>query len=233
MQRETSVNISAPCPLCRFGNTAPHFEDATSRYLRCPDCTLIHRDASQWPTLEEERSRYLLHRNDPGDVGYVAFLRQLSDAVISQLRSDAQGLDFGCGPAPVLSSMLTSAGFPCEPYDPLFFPRDELLLRSYDFVVCSEVVEHLHDPAGAFALLGELLAKGGVLGIMTRFYPAPASFGSWWYRRDATHVCFYSESVMRWIAERQGWDVDFPAPDVTLFRVSPPSRASAESTRDT
>lgn len=136
---------------------------------------------------------------------------------MERLEPGARGLDFGCGPAPVLSELLTSAGFPCAAYDP-FFARDETLLdERYDYVTCSEVAEHAHDPAEMFATLHRLLGPGGVLGVMTTFYQNRAAFADWWYRRDPTHVCFYNEDTMRWIGERHGWMTDFPAPNVTLF----------------
>ena len=137
----------------------------------------------------------------------------------------ARGLDFGCGPAPVLASLLTNAGYPCAAYDPLFAPDAALLDERYDFVACSEVVEHVHDPAGVFARFGRLLGRGGLLGVMTRFHDIDTPFATWWYRRDPTHVCFYAEATMRWIAAGRGWEVSFPRPDVALFSVPTPDPA--------
>lgn len=117
----------------------------------------------------------------------------------------------------MLAGIMADAGFPCEAYDPFFFPNAALLTRSYDYVACSEVVEHSYDPAGTFSLFHRLLASGGLLGVMTRFYGHEAPFGEWWYRRDPTHVCFFAESTMRWIARRHGWKVEFPRPHVALF----------------
>ena len=211
--------FSEECPLCGLILASAYFDDGTSRYSRCPECTLIFRDPAQWPTAEQERSRYLLHANDASHAGYVAFLRQLADAVTPRLEKGACGLDFGCGPTPVLSSLLADAGFPCEAYDPFFAPDEELLRKVYAFVVCSEVAEHLHDPGATLALFGRLLERGGVLGVMTRFYPVQESFATWWYRRDSTHVCFYAESTMRWIANRYGWAIEFPGPHITVFSI--------------
>lgn len=116
-----------------------------------------------------------------------------------------------------MAAILTAAGFPCESYDPLFKPDDDLLERRYDYVTCCEVVEHVYAPARLFATFTELLEPGGLLGVMTRFYPEDTPFGEWWYRRDPTHVCFYTPATMRWIAEKHGWTASSPHPDVTLF----------------
>ena len=123
----------------------------------------------------------------------------------------------GCGPVPVLSERLTSAGFPCVAYDPFFAPDDARLATQYDYVTCFEVAEHARDPANLFATLRHLLAPGALLGAMTRFYGDEKAFADWWYRRDPTHVCFYTESTVRWTGEQHEWRTDFPQPNVTRF----------------
>lgn len=212
----------SPCPLCGAPTLA--LPDATReppRYFRCPDCALIHLGAAHRLSRDDERSRYLLHENDGNDSGYVNFLKRLADPMMERLRPAARGLDFGCGTAPVLSEMLTAAGFPCDAYDPFFAPDESLLDKHYDFVSCSEVVEHAHEPDRMFATLRQMLSPGGILGVMTMFHPGEAAFADWWYRRDPTHVCFYEEATMRWIGERYGLLTDFPAPNVTIFTAPP------------
>lgn len=163
--------------------------------------------------------RYGEHQNDDADERYATFLRRLADPLQERLIPGAHGLDFGCGPTPTLGRLMTEAGLPCVSYDPLFRPDESLLDRCYRFVACSEVVEHLHTPADTFAAFRRLLARGGTLGVMTRFHGVEAPFDTWWYRRDPTHVCFYAENTMRWIARRYGWIVAFPRPHVAIFDV--------------
>lgn len=206
------------CPLCGMESggvwyLSPHSES----YFRCGECTLAWRARDERLGASAERARYELHENNPNDAEYVRFLRRLADPVIERLPASARGLDFGSGPTPVLAELLSSAGFPCVSYDPFFAANDALLDARYEFVTCCEVIEHVYRPAEVFALFQRLLRPGAVAGLMTRFYPDDDSFADWWYRRDPTHVCFYTESTMRWIGDRHGWRTEFPAPNVTLF----------------
>lgn len=208
--------FESPCTLC--GSTVEQINTTDgARYFICPRCALIHLDPARRLSATAELARYQLHENDPNDQEYVRFLRRLADPVAERLPAGAVGLDFGCGPSPALSGLLTNAGFPSEAYDPIFAADESLLKRQYEFVTCCEVVEHVHDPARTFTDLRRLLAPGGLLGVMTRFYPGSDAFDDWWYRRDPTHVCFYNETTMRWIARHHGLSVEFPRPDVALF----------------
>ncbi len=208
------------CPLGAASPAHSFLVDGARAYLRCGRCSLVFlRPADRIPPLAEVM-RYLEHRNSADDAGYVAFLSRLADPVSERLPAGARGLDFGCGPAPVLARLLTDRGLPCASYDPLFLPDERRLEETYDFVTCSEVVEHVHDPRALLERLAGLVAPGGLLAIMTRFHGIEAPFERWWYRRDPTHVCFYDERTMRWIAGRFGWTLELPRDHVALFRTA-------------
>ena len=83
------------------------------------------------------------------------------------------------------------------------------------------MIEHLHGPAAIFEQLDRLLRPGGWLGLMTRFQDDDASFPTWYYRRDPTHVVFYREETLRWIAETMGWSCEIPELHVALMRKQP------------
>ena len=205
------------CPLCGHERSTLRHADSAREYRRCPECALIFVPASMRPGREEEHARYRLHDNRRDDRRYVAFLDRLAEPLRARLEPGARGLDFGCGPTPVLAEMLSAAGHPTVSYDPFFAPEASLLETTYDFIACSEVAEHLHDPRAVFEGFARMLRSGGMLGIMTRFHGVEAPFETWWYTRDPTHVCFYAEETMRWIAAWQGWTVDFTAGNVVLF----------------
>jgi 2-polyprenyl-3-methyl-5-hydroxy-6-metoxy-1,4-benzoquinol methylase len=135
------------CPLCA-GRRTEHFAKVQQRdYWRCSDCALRFLDAAQRPDPETQRAEYLLHRNTPADAGYRRFLSRLAQPLLERLPLASDGLDYGCGPGPVLAGMLAAAGHQVALYDPLFRDDATALARRYDFVTCTEVVEHFHEPA--------------------------------------------------------------------------------------
>lgn len=127
------------------------------------------------------------------------------------------GLDYGCGPGPTLSVMLEERGFAMEIYDPFFAPEAGVLQRCYDFITCTETVEHFHSPADEFNQLNRLLRPGSWLGVMTEMMPEEGAFADWYYVRDPTHVCFYRRQTMDWLARNYGWSAQFPHRNVALF----------------
>ncbi len=215
---ETESLDDHACPLCGAHALSPLLRDAGRRFFRCSRCDLVSVHPADRPTRSEEAQRYLAHENDRADDGYVRFLRRLADPICAVVPFGAHGIDVGCGPAPVLAELLTQGGRPTESYDPLFFPRGDLLNDTYDFVTCCEVVEHAHDPAGLFALLAGLIRSGGTIAVMTSLHDATTQFETWWYARDITHVCFFSARTMSWIGGRFGLEFELAAPTVVLFR---------------
>ena len=123
--------------------------------------------------------------------------------------------------------MLREAGHPMRVWDPFFAPDPDALARRYDFVTCTEVVEHFHAPAAEFARLDGLLRPGGWLGITTCLQTEDARFAAWHYRRDPTHVVFYRAATFRAIAARFGWRCELPAKDVVLMHKPAPPVAAA------
>lgn len=202
------------CPVCRNLETRSFFPG----YRLCPKCEAVFLEPDQLPGPEEERERYLLHENDPTDPDYRGFLSRLANPLLKRLPPDREGLDYGCGPGPALARIMEEAGHRIRLYDPFFFPDRGVLERSYDFITCTETAEHFHDPAREFARLDRLLKPGGWLGIMTAFRPDNGDFPDWHYRRDLTHVVFYREATFRRLAERFGWQCEFPAQDIFLAR---------------
>ena len=114
--------------------------------------------------------------------------------------------------------MMEEMGFSTAVYDPYFAPGTRALEREYDFVTCSETVEHFSRPGAEFARLAGLLRPGGWLGVMTSIYRDETPFGRWYYARDPTHVAFYRDETMDWLARRYSWALERPHPNVALFR---------------
>ena len=205
------------CPLCAEAATQPFQHVAGRDYHRCPSCQATFLDPAQRPERQREHDHYRGHHNCPDDPTYRAFLRRLAEPLLARLAAASSGLDYGCGPGPALARMLEEAGHSVALYDPLFAADTAALQRQYDFVACSEVVEHFHQPATEFARLDGLLRPGGLLAVMTSFQSDDAHFAGWHYRRDPTHVIFYREATFHHLAARFGWRCEIPARNVALL----------------
>jgi len=205
-----------PCPLC---DTRPHtFAARRDRtWFRCPHCALVFLDPARRPGPEEEIARYRLHRNSSDDPGYTAFLQPLVSAIARFVEPGAKGIDYGCGPVPVLSELLSQAGYPTAYYDPFFFPDAAVLADRYDFVACCEVAEHAFSPRQLFERMGDLMRTPGIMAVMTQLYDDAPDFADWWYTRDITHVSFYSSHTMQWIADEFDWMLHRPAANIAVF----------------
>lgn len=206
------------CPLCAAPDPSPFAEAHGRTYYECGRCRLLAMAPADRPSAAEERARYETHQNDPADPGYRGFLNRLAAPLIERLPAGAEGLDYGSGPGPTLSLILDKAGHPTAIYDPFFAPDRSPLDRTYEFITCTETAEHFHAPGEEFTRLNALLRPGGWLGLMTEVWDASQPFESWWYARDATHVCFYSANTLLWIGRRFGWEMERPHRNVALFR---------------
>lgn len=214
--------LPAPCcPVCEDRATHAFVTVDERAYWRCQYCQATFLEPSQRPDPETEKAEYDQHDNDVADPGYRRFLARLADELIPRLRPGDRVLDFGCGPGPALVAMLREAGAAADGYDPFYAPGETLLEHPYEAITCTEVLEHLHDPAAIFRLLDQLLAPGGWLGVMTCFQTDDDRFASWHYRRDPTHVVFYREATLRQVAARFGWYCAVPRKDVALMRKPP------------
>lgn len=209
------------CPVCETEGCQPFQTVGERDYWRCPTCVCTFLEPDQRPGPEAELAEYRLHQNTPDQPGYRGFLERLTTPLLQRLNGPSDGLDFGCGPGPVLAGLLREAGHSVALYDPFFQPDESVLSKTYQFVTCTEVVEHFHHPAAEFRRLAGLLAPGSWLALMTGFQTDDALFAGWHYRRDPTHVVFYREATLRWLARRHGWHCEIPCPNVALMHKPP------------
>jgi len=206
------------CPLCRREDPELYFEGKNRVYLSCPDCCLVFVPAAFYLTLKAEKKEYDLHTNDTTDPGYRRFLSRLSKPMLERLGAGQKGLDFGCGPGPLLHHLLQNHGHTVDLYDPFYVNDTDVFSNKYDFITATEVVEHLHHPGQIFDTLFGLLRCGGWLGIMTKLVRDKESFSHWHYIRDLTHVCFYSRTTFAYIAQRHNSSLFFIGDDVILLQ---------------
>ncbi len=136
---------------------------------------------------------------------------------MERVPAGAEGLDFGCGPGPVLATLLTAEGRRTVCYDPYYAPDEQVFSRTYDFITASEVLEHLHHPRFELDRLFRALRPGGWLGVMTQAPPEGDGFERWPYLRDRTHVAFYSRATFEFVAAHWAATPVFLAGGVTLL----------------
>jgi SAM-dependent methyltransferase len=139
------------------------------------------------------------------DIGYQEFVKPLITKVCEDFEGSARGLDYGAGTGPVAAMLLEAAGYTMKLYDPFFHNHPEVLKETYNFAICCEVIEHFHQPLKEFRALHTYLLPGGVLYCMTDLIDNQREFEQWHYKNDPTHVVFYSEKTLLWIAREIGF----------------------------
>ncbi|MDY0212030.1 MAG: class I SAM-dependent methyltransferase [Desulfuromonadaceae bacterium] len=220
------------CPLCAGNETSLFYRDTLGKrrrrtrqscskvmrdYYRCTRCGLVFVPPEFLLEPEGEKHIYDQHQNSLADPGYCRFLAQLCEPMYARLSATAHGLDFGSGPEPALAMLFEARGHQMHIYDPYYAPQRWVLEQTYEFITCSEVIEHIYAPAEALDSLWGSLAPGGLLGIMTSLVPDAAAFATWRYKDDPTHVRFYSKRTFEWLAHKWNASVEFVEHGVIVF----------------
>jgi hypothetical protein len=149
--------------------------------------------------------------------------------------------------ASIASAIETTTDATCTSPDSESSPSFSILRpRMYDFVTCTEAIEHFTHPMKEWTLLLSLLKpaidgneekgivgeerskSGGLLGIMTKLASHDEkTFSNWWYKRDPTHVSFFSRETFAWLADRDALELTIIGDDVIILQkklVSGPER---------
>ncbi len=209
--------MDAHCPLCHFEKIQPYYQNKGVSYLSCGQCDLVFMSKAHYLSDSEEKLRYDTHQNNPDDKHYQAFLSQVFDPVMAYIGVSAKGLDFGSGPGPTLSLMFEKQGHQVDLCDGFYANNPVVFSNQYDFITATEVLEHLSNPRFELARLFTMLKKGGVLAVMTQMITQEVNFASWYYKNDPTHICFFSQQTMRYLAQQWGVNVKFFGGNVALF----------------
>ncbi len=207
------------CPLCDSEQVSHYHTDKYRAYWQCQRCKLVFVGNDSLLKTEDEKSFYDLHENDIYDERYRRFLSRVADPICSRVPANAQGLDFGCGPGPALAHMLKEAGMQMSLYDIYYFPDEAPLQQQHDFMVSTEVIEHIYDPDTVWKSWLKLVKPGGWIGLMTKMVKDVDAFAKWHYKNDFTHVRFYSRSTFQYLAERDKLELEFIGNDVILLRI--------------
>lgn len=202
------------CVLCESEKT--YVIPECDKYVHCTVCDLRFLFPHHRLSMSDEKDRYLLHNNDVNDSRYQDFVRPLYNEIVTRAPKKSLGLDYGAGPGPVLTKLLTDSDYKIKLYDPAFlntpFPTHEPL----DFIFASESAEHFFSPKKEFLQMKSALKKDGFIAIMTSLFTEKIVFSQWHYRKDPTHVCFYSENTFAWLKT----ELQFKKLDVVFPRIA-------------
>jgi hypothetical protein len=211
--------MNETCPLCHHQQTHLFYRGHQRSYLRCQNCDLIFVSRGDLLSPQQEKARYDLHQNNPEDAGYRQFLNQFVQPLHKRIGPPPQhGLDFGSGPGPVLAMILEKQGYKMSLYDPYYSPDPAVLENTYDFVTCTETIEHFNNPDKEWGLMLSLLKPGAWLGIMTQLVEDPQYFPRMHYITDRTHVSFFSRQTFQYLADRDDLHLEIEADNLIFLK---------------
>ncbi len=196
----------ASCKICSNKTKKIYDSQYDQNYYYCDNCEFICLEENKIISSAQEKKEYQFHQNNFENDGYVNMFRKFIDKAIRPHKSSIKtALDFGSGPGPVLAELLKQEGFETDVYDKYFSPEKIHLNKKYDLITATELFEHLKAPLPTLKLLKSLLNKNGIIAIMTLFHKNDIEeFKKWWYRRDSTHISFYTPKTFECMANLLG-----------------------------
>ena len=193
------------CKICDCDTKSFNDPQLNKHYYHCLNCDCIALDPTYFLSLEKENALYNNHQNSLENSGYVKMFEDFLDYFWDDLSNKERSLDFGSGPTPVLSQLLHKRGTYVDCYDKFYQPIKCFENQSYDFITSTEVFEHLDDPQATLTLLANHLKPKGIIALMTLFHQNDQEhFLKWWYRRDPTHIIFYTPKTLEILAKKCG-----------------------------
>tara|TARA_Y100000588_G_scaffold328715_1_gene364448 strand:- start:1818 stop:2471 length:654 start_codon:yes stop_codon:yes gene_type:complete len=196
---ELIMFLSTKCHICKCSSVLEFLEADNRKYFLCENCEFIFVPKQFWVSKTEEKLRYKQHRNDSNDKGYVEFLSQITEPIKKFIQEGSHGIDYGCGPNSVLSDILIKAKMHMTQYDPFFYPK--FPNDRFDFLLSTETFEHFQNPLKEIRNISSIVHSQGLIGIMTSFWQKDIFIKNWHYRRDKTHICFYTLRTFEYIAD--------------------------------
>ncbi len=191
------------CKVCN--NATKRVKDKMQKksYRLCHNCQAIMMQKNFIVDEIRELAQYKNHNNNFQNTGYVKMFEDFLDYFWSDLKKQKQfALDFGSGPGSVLAQILKKRGVHTDIYDKFYQPIKMFEGRKYDLITSTEVFEHLQNPLEILTIFKQHLKKDGIIAIMTLFHDNnEENFLQWWYRRDPTHILFYTPKTFEVLAK--------------------------------
>jgi SAM-dependent methyltransferase len=197
------------CKLCLTPTITISDTKKSLIYYRCRTCGFIYLDDTLMVDKVREKAQYNQHNNSLENEGYVQMFESFIETAIMPFHQNIQDvLDFGSGPTPVFSILLEKRGFEVDIYDLYYAPKKVYVDKQYDLITSTEVFEHLSKPLEVLSLLVKHLNPNGYIVLMTKFPPQEDEvFLNWWYRRDPTHISFFTPKSFEVMAKQTGLKV--------------------------
>ncbi len=208
------------CPLCGENQIKEYSKDVTRLYHQCLCCTLIFVSRDELITQDEEKKRYDAHENNFEDQGYRFYLENIFSIIQGHVTTDDLGLDFGCGHSRMIQDIAAQKNILIDSFDLFYHPEEKIWNKKYDFIILSEVIEHLRAPIAELQRLKEILNKNGKLFIKTKLAPKTRNeFDQWFYKRDKTHIQFFTHEAFEKLSENFQFESSVQiGEDLFLFR---------------
>jgi 2-polyprenyl-3-methyl-5-hydroxy-6-metoxy-1,4-benzoquinol methylase len=197
------------CKICHHP-TQHHFDTQMQwDFHHCSACEFFFKDPKHYLDDTKEIKIYKNHNNTFKSPGYVEMFESFITLTFKPyLHTIKNVLEFGCGPGPVLAKLLEMQGLHVSKYDKFFFPKKVYENQKYDLITATEVLEHIDDPDTIMQFFNSHLHPRGYLAIMTQFHTNKAEdFLTWWYRKDPTHICFFTKHTFEVLAGKHGFKV--------------------------
>ena len=197
------------CKICQSKTTIIKDLKKDFIYYRCTSCGFVSLDEDYILNSIDEKNKYDEHNNSLANEGYVQMFEDFIDLSIEPYKENVRSiLEFGSGPEPVLATLLERRAFEVDIYDLYYSPKKVYEGKQYDFITSTEVFEHLQKPLEILELLVKHLNDDGFIALMTKFPPEDdKEFLAWWYRRDPTHISFFTPESFDVMAEKVGLKV--------------------------
>jgi len=194
------------CKICNSEIKIIFDYDKHKKYEICTNCQAIILQKKFLINPAKEKAQYEHHNNNFESKGYVKMFEDFLDYFWQDLDKNAtHGLDFGSGPGPVLAQIMENRSLHVEIFDKFYQPNPIYKDKKYNLITSTEVFEHLQNPLETLKLFKKHLKKGGLIAIMTLFHDNnEENFLKWWYRRDPTHILFYTPKTFEVLAKMCG-----------------------------
>lgn len=218
------------CRVCGGAGTGAYAEKDGYAYARCADCGFVFLE----PMPAAETLAALYGGGGGGAISETSYPKSRSRFRRARIRAWRHGrylagrdaLDIGCGGGFVVEAMrrrgARASGLDIDPqaiaYAARSFPECRFTCEdlavfaerglAFDFIHCSEVIEHVADIAGFMAALARIARPGARLYVTTPdigHWRVPGDVTAWNMFSPPTHLQFFTRRAIAILFERHGF----------------------------